>query len=105
MPFGLKTVVATLQRLMQATFSDFFMGNVTGSSDNQTGFCMPCVDDLIVLGHIATANGRILDPKKVHVISDFLMVNTHTTVQKFLGMVGFYRHYILSFAQKTYHPT
>ena len=24
------------------------MGNVTGSSDNQTGFCMPYVDDLIV---------------------------------------------------------
>ena len=33
---------------MQATFSDFLMGNVTGSSDNQTGFCMPYVDDLIL---------------------------------------------------------
>ena len=48
MPFGLKTAGATFQRLMQATFSDFLMGNVTGSSDNQTGFCMPYVDDLIV---------------------------------------------------------
>ena len=48
MPFGLKTAGATLQRLTQATFSDFLMGNVTGSSDNQTGFCMPYVDDLIV---------------------------------------------------------
>ena len=48
MPFGLKTAGATFQRLMQATFSDFLMGNVTGSSDNQAGFCMPYVDDLIV---------------------------------------------------------
>ena len=48
MPFGLKTAGATFQRLMQATFSDFLMGNVTGSSDHQHGFCMPYVDDLIV---------------------------------------------------------
>ena len=48
MPFGLKTAGATFQRLMQVTFSDFLMGNVTGSSNKQTGFCMPNVDDLIV---------------------------------------------------------
>ena len=47
MPFGLKTAGATFQRLMQATFSDFLMGNVTGSSDHQHGFCMPYVDALI----------------------------------------------------------
>ena len=48
MPFGLKTARATLQRLMQATFSDFLMRNVTGSSDHQHGFCILYVDDLIV---------------------------------------------------------
>ena len=48
MPFGLKPAGVTFQRLMQATFSDFLMGNVTGSSDNQTVFCMPYVDDLIL---------------------------------------------------------
>ena len=47
-PFGLKTAEATFQRLMQATFSDFPMENVTGSSDHQHGFCIPHVDDLIV---------------------------------------------------------
>ena len=121
------------------------MENVTGSSDNQTGFCMPYVDDLIVrsmsdygalehyeqifkraaqvgmqfkpskctffsthlevLGHIVTPNGRIPDPKRVQAISDFLMVNSHNAVQKFLGKVGLYRHHIPSFAQRTYHPT
>ena len=50
MPFGLKRAGATFQRLMQATFSDVLMGNVTGSSGNQTGFCMPYVDDFIVHG-------------------------------------------------------
>ena len=119
------------------------MGNVTSSSDNQTGFCIPYVNDLIVhsrsdygalehyeqifkgaaqvgmqfkpskctffsthlevLGHIVTPNGRIPDPKKVQAISDFPMVNSQTAVQKFLGMVGFYRHHIPSFAQRTYH--
>ena len=48
MPFGLKTAGATFQRLMQATFADYLMGNVTGSSDSQDGFCMPYVDDLCV---------------------------------------------------------
>ena len=32
---------------MQATFSDFLVGHVTGSSDNQTGFCMPYVDLIV----------------------------------------------------------
>ena len=143
MPFGLKTAGATFQRLMQATFSDFLMGNVTGSSDNQAGFCIPYVDDLIVrsmsdygalehyeqiferaiqvgmqfkpskctffsihlevLGHIVTLDGRIPDPKKVQAITDFPMVNSQTAVQKFLGMIGFYRHHIPRFAQRTYH--
>ena len=48
MPFGLKPAGVTFQKLMQATFSDFLMGNVTGSSDNQTVFCRPYVDDLIL---------------------------------------------------------
>ena len=142
MPFGLKTAGATFQRLMQATFSDFLLEHVTGSSDNQTGFCMPYVDLIVrsmsnygplehyeqifkraaqvgmqfkpskctyfsshlqVLGHIVTPNGRISDPKKVQAISYFPMVNCQTAIQKFLRMVGFYRHHIASFAQRTYH--
>ncbi|KAL9984580.1 hypothetical protein ACROYT_G006890 [Oculina patagonica] len=143
MPFGLKTAGATFQRLMQATFSDFLMGNVTGSSDKQHGFCMPYVDDLIVrsmshvdalehyrriferatkvgmqfkpskctffsthlevLGHVVTLDGRIPDPKKIQAITNFPMVNSQSAVQKFLGMVGFYRHHIPRFAQRTYH--
>ena len=140
MPFGLKTAGATFQRLMQATFSDFLLEHVTGSSDNQTGFCMPYVDLIVrsmsnygplehyeqifkraaqvgmqfkpskctyfsthlqVLGHIVTPNGRISDPKKVQAISYFPMVNCQTAIQKFLRMVGFYRHHIPSFAQRT----
>ena len=129
MPFVLKTTGATFQELMQATFSDFLMGNVIGSSDNQTDFCVLYIEDLIirsmsdygalehyeqifqrasqvgmqfkpskctffsthheVLGHIFTPNGSIPDSKKVQAISDFLIVNSQTAVQKFLGMVGF----------------
>ena len=58
---------------------------------------------LEVLGHVVTPNGRISDPKKVQAISDFPMVNSQTDVQKFLGMVGFYRHHIPSSAQRTCH--
>ena len=58
---------------------------------------------LEVLGHIVTRNGRIPDPNKVQAISDFPMVNSQTAVQKLLGMVGFYRHHIPSFAQRTSH--
>ena len=58
---------------------------------------------LEVAGHIVTTNGRVPDPKNVQAIIDFLMVISQTAVQKFLGMVGFYRHPIPSFAQRTYH--
>ena len=143
MPFGLKTAGATFQRLMQATFADYLMGNVTGSSDSQDGFCMPYVDDLCVrslsddsalehyqkiferaakvgmqfkplkcsffstslevLGHVIFPHGRIADPKKVQAITNFPMVDSQTAVQKFLGMIGSYRHHIEHFAQRTYH--
>ena len=33
---------------LKAIFSDFLIGNATDSSDNQIGFCMAYVDDLIV---------------------------------------------------------
>lgn len=139
MPFGLKTAGATFQRLMQATFADYLMGNVTGSSDSQDGFCMPYVDDLCVrslsddsalehyrkiferaakvgmqfkplkcsffstslevLGHVISPHGRIADPKKVQAITNFPMVDSQTAVQKFLGMIGSYRHHIEHFAQ------
>ena len=58
---------------------------------------------LEVLGHVVTLNGRIPDPKKIHAITNFPMVNSQSAVQKFLGMVGFYRHHIPRFAQRTDH--
>ena len=58
---------------------------------------------LEVLGHVVTLNGRIPDPKKIHAITNFPMVNSQSAVQKFLAMVGFYRHHISRFAQQTYH--
>ena len=143
MPFGLNSTSAKFQRLTQGTFSDFLMGNVTGSSDSQTGFCMPYVNDLVVRstpdanalehysqifecvtqvgtqfrpskctffsshlevrGHIVTPHGRIPDPQKVQAITDFPSVNLESALQKFLGMVGFYKHHIPRFAQRTYH--
>ncbi len=143
-PFGLKTAGATFQRLMQASFSDFLMGNVTGSSDNQHGFCMPHIDDLITrsMSHVdalehyrriferATQVGMQFKPSKctffsthlelkylvmlssltvvfqtpkIQAITSFPMVNSQSAVQKFLGMVGFYKHHISRFAQWTYH--
>lgn len=143
MPFGLKTAGATFQRLMQTAFADYLMGNVTGCSDSQKGFCMPYVDDLCtrsatfvealdhyekilaravevgiqfkpskctffaqsleVLGHIITTNGRLPDPKKTEAIQLFPTPSCQTDIQKFLGMVGFYRHHISNFAQRTFH--
>jgi len=58
---------------------------------------------LEVLGHVVTLNGRIPDPKKIHAITRFPMVNSQSAVQKFFGMVGFYRYDIPRFAQRTYH--
>ena len=58
---------------------------------------------LEVRGHVVTLNGRIPDPKKIHAITNFPTVNSQSAVQKFPGMVGFYRRHIPRFAQRTYH--
>ena len=58
---------------------------------------------LEVLGHVVTLNGRIPDPKKIQANTKFPMVSLQSAMQKFLGMVGFYRHHIPSFVQRTYH--
>ena len=41
LPFRFKTARATFQRAMQTVFANYLMGNVTGHSDAQIGFCMP----------------------------------------------------------------
>lgn len=65
--------------------------------------CIFFAQTLEVLGHIITQSGRLPDPRKVEAISKYPMVNSKPAIQKFLGMIGFYRQHIPNFAQRTYH--
>ena len=56
--------------------------------------------NLEVLDQVVSSHGRIPDPTKVKV---FTMATSQSAVQTFLGMIGFYRHNIPSFAQRIYH--
>ena len=117
--FHLHTAGATFQRLMQATFSDFLMGNVTGSSDHQHKLSMPYVDDLIVrsmshddaFAHYrriferVTQVGMQFKPSKCTFFSTHLEVLGHvvTLNGRIPDPKKIHRHHIPRFAQRTYH--
>ena len=51
------------------------------------------------LGHRIGAEGVAPDPAKVEAISNFPRPTNLRSVRRFLGMIGYYRHFILQFAQ------
>ena len=51
------------------------------------------------LGHRIGSEGVAPDPAKVEAISNFPRPTNLRSVRRFLGMIGYYRHFILQFAQ------
>ena len=50
------------------------------------------------LGHVFSAKGMSADPSKVQDITDWPVPTNATEVRQFLGLVSYYRRYILNFA-------
>ena len=61
------------------------------------------MEEEIVLGHLLSATGIRMDPAKIKVILHFLIPKTPTQVRRFIGCVGYYRHFLENFA-KIAHP-
>jgi hypothetical protein len=58
-----------------------------------------------LLGHIVSANGVRIDPKRVEAIKSLSLPRSNKHIQSFLGTINFIRRFIANFAELTRHIT
>jgi hypothetical protein len=51
------------------------------------------------LGHILSENGVLVDPSKVQEVMDWKTPTTVLEVRSFLGLAGYYHHFIPDFSK------
>jgi hypothetical protein len=54
---------------------------------------------IVFLGHVVTRQGSYPDPKKVHVVKDFLVPKSVTNVQAFLGLIEYYKKFVRGYTK------
>lgn len=127
-PFGLKTLTAVFQRLMQTLFCDLdcvivyvddivvvsqtwesHVQDVTVVIDRLTAAnlrlrqskCVFAARQAVILGHLVDGNGLHMEPEKVALVANWPQPKTVKELQSFLGFVNFYRHFIRGLADLT----
>jgi hypothetical protein len=60
--------------------------------------CEFWLEKIAFLGHILTAEGIEVDPSKVEVVSKWEQPSNVSEIRSFLGMAGYYRHFIIGFS-------
>lgn len=126
MPFGLTNAPATFARMMNKIFLDYqnfvvvFFDDIMifSKSEHEHKEHLKVVFDLLrenhlyanpeksaffqteieYLGHIVSADGISVDPKKVQTINDWPIPKTVHEVRSFLGLSGFYRKFVKNFS-------
>jgi hypothetical protein len=61
--------------------------------------CEFWISEDLFLGHIVHRDGLVLDPKKVADIRDWKAPKDVRGIKSFIGMVGYYRHFIEGFSK------
>ena len=86
---------------LKELFSKFRQANVKLSPKK----CLFVRDEVPFLGHIVGSYGIRTDPRKVQLVKDFPCPTTckdpRNTLQKYLGLLGYYRKYLDSYAEIT----
>jgi hypothetical protein len=129
LPFGLKNAPAEFSRIMQQVLGDFvsfveiYLDDITIHSKNEKEHlqhliqvfkrinqanlkingskCNWFASKIQLLGHIVSENGVAMNPEKVSAIQLMKPPRNVKDVQRFLGMSGYYRKYILDYAKIT----
>ena len=123
MPFGLCNAPATFQRVMNEIFHDLIGKTMHVYIDNVTIYtktfkehmdtlqevmrrimkhgmflkpkkCTIATHELHMLGHIISQEGIKTDPAKISAVSNYPAPTSKTEVQAFMGLAGYYRHFI-----------
>lgn len=61
--------------------------------------CQFCLSELTFLGYRVTPSGIHLDADKVRAVTDFVVPTTVKQVRQFLGLTGYYRHFVRDYAK------
>ena len=130
MPFGLKTAPQTFQRILNTVFSEYLYkwliiyidDCITWSNSFETALehyeqllktavkfgiqfkptkCSFFSQDLQVLGHRITPQGRFPTQKGTEAVSDLPRPTKVNGVKRFLGMVGYFREYIPNMSERS----
>ena len=128
MPFGLKNAPATFQRVMDNVFREFinkfafiYMDDIVIFSKSLNEHIQHLTlifnklrlfnlkiqpdkshflrKDVEFLGHIITPSGIKPNPSKLSAIENFPIPKTTKEIKSFLGLIGYYRRFISSFAK------
>ena len=61
--------------------------------------CEFCLDSVKFLDHIISSEGIVVDPSKVQEVMDWKPPTSVHQIRSFLGLVGYYRRFILDFSR------
>ena len=132
LPFGLKTALQCFQRILNTIFTDFlykwliiYIDDCITWSNSFTealfhyesilkravkfgiqfkpSKCIFFSQNLDILGHRITPEGRFPTEKGTEAISNFPRPNNVSSLKRFLGMVGYFREYIKDLSTRSQH--
>ncbi|GJX77412.1 retrotransposon-related protein [Tanacetum coccineum] len=102
MPFGLTNAPSTFQATVNMLFIPYLRKFVIVFFDDiLRSKCVFGAGELEYLGHIISARGVKMDPKKLLAVRDWPEPKNQRHVRGFLGLARYYRHFIRGYASLT----